>query len=484
MERRELIQNRITADLSEGVMVIRFDGVIEYVNSAALDILQKRGKPLEGLSFAQAFFSQDDRSNNDELLQCVMDAVYRKDRIHERYVPYRTEKTTRHLRVVSSYLRDGETDVAVILLISDVTELLELRDAMVAMEKIRSLNTQLEIRNRVLQQTFGRYLSDDIVREILDEPDGWKLGGQKRRLTVLMSDLRGFTAISERMPAQDLVTMLNHYFAVMYEEIARRRGTLIEFLGDGMLVVFGAPQQTDTHASDAVAAALGMQKRMEEVNRWNAERGYEPLAMGIGINTDDMILGNLGSEKRTKYGVLGAAVNLAGRIESCTTGGEVLISPNTREAIHEELTIGKTVPFTPKGVKESIVLSEVTGIGAPYGLFLEKTMPALRKLPAPFPVDFSLLEGKSIVTGGLKGSLLALSEEEALLNPGIAELHELDNICIALEGDMLYAKVTGEEDGCSRICFTAKPPQCSAWVKSILGNAEKNKNEQKRIAET
>jgi adenylate cyclase len=109
----------------------------------------------------------------------------------------------------------------------------------------------------------------------------------------MMSDLRGFTAMSERMNPQDLITMLNHYFGVMYEEIERYNGTLIEFMGDGMLVIFGAPVTTRTHASDAVAAALGMQKRMREVNKWNAERGYEPLEMGIGINTDEMILGNI-----------------------------------------------------------------------------------------------------------------------------------------------------------------------------------------------
>ena len=108
-----------------------------------------------------------------------------------------------------------------VLVISDITELTELRDAVRAAQTIRGLNRQLELRNRVLQETFGRYLSDDIVREILDSPEGWRLGGHRQRLTILMSDLRGFTAISERMEPQDLISMLNHYFSEMYEEIER-----------------------------------------------------------------------------------------------------------------------------------------------------------------------------------------------------------------------------------------------------------------------
>ena len=464
MERKQLIQNRITADLSEGVMVIRFDGVIEYINNAALLILQRKAEEMEGVSFARAFFS--DQDSNDELVQCVLDAVYGKGITQERYVPYNANGTTRQLRVVASYLREGETAVAVILVISDVTELVDLRDAMRAMEKIQKLNTQLELRNRVLQETFGRYLSDDIVREILDAPDGWKLGGQKRRLTILMSDLRGFTALSERMPPQDLINMVNHYFGIMYEEIERRNGTLIEFLGDGMMVIFGAPAQTETHASDAVAAAIGMQKRMEEVNRWNAERGYELLSMGIGINTDDVILGNIGSERRTKYGVLGAAVNLTGRIESYTVGGQILISPNTRDAIREDLTIARTIPVSPKGAKTTVELSEVIGIGAPYNISMEIHHTSLRKMSCPVRVRYALVENKRVASEERTGNLLAVSEEEAVLETDDADLQDYTNICIDI-GEMLYGKITQVEDGKRRLSFTGKPPVFADWMKGI-----------------
>ena len=201
----------------------------------------------------------------------------------------------------------------------------------------------------------------------------------------------------------------------MYKEIERYHGTLIEFEGDGMLVIFGAPTPTETHASDAVAAALGMQRRMKEVNRWNREHGYEPIAMGIGINTDAMILGNIGSEKRTKYGVLGAAVNLTGRIESYTTGGQILIAPGTRDAIPEELQILKTLQVMPKGVEKEITIFQVTGIGEPYNVYLDpEDMPEMTEI-APYPVTFAVLEGKHAGKEEQTGRLTAVSEREALL---------------------------------------------------------------------
>ena len=454
-------------------MVIRFDGIIELVNEAALTILGKSREELIGKSFAGAFFTDD---GNDDFIQCVLDAVYQKGRQQESYVSYRVDGAQKQLRIVSSYQREGNEAIGVILVISDITELTEMRDAMRAMNTIQKLNRQLELRNRVLQETFGRYLSDDIVREILETPDGWKLGGEKRRLSILMSDLRGFTLMSERMQPQDLIAMVNHYFSQMYEEIERYHGTLIEFLGDGMLVIFGAPVPSENHAADAVAAAIGMQKRMAEVNRWNAERGYEPLAMGIGINTDTVILGNIGSEKRTKYGVLGAAVNLTGRIESYTTGGQILIAPATREAIREKLEIRRSFHVQPKGLENGVDLSEVTGIGAPYGICLEEAPAQPLCAVPPVPLRFSVLEGKHADSSVLNGTLLALTDAEALLESE-RELAPFDNLHIEL-GEGLYAKVTEAEGQRCRICFTAKPPEFDAWKCSLIQKRDKTPGEE------
>ncbi len=462
MERDQIIQSSVIADMSEGVMAVRFDGMIELANDAALGIFEKEEKGFVGSSFVRAFF---DGEENDEFIQCVLDAVYEKGTRRESYVPYRTAQGVKQLRVVSSCLHERGEMIGVVLVISDITELTEMRDAVRAMERIQELNRKLELRNRVLQETFGRYLSDDVVKEILDSPSGWKLGGQRQTLTVMMSDLRGFTALSERMSAQDLIAMVNHYFGEMYEEIERQHGTLIEFLGDGMLIVFGAPAWRTSHAAEAVAAAIGMQKRMEQVNAWNREHGYEPLAMGIGINTDEMILGNIGSEKRTKYGVLGAAVNMAGRIESFTTAGQILISPKTLAAIEEKLEVRQTLSISPKGVTGEIQLSDVTGIGGAYDLHLDAVAESLLPLAASVPVRFACLEGKHRSEERLAGEILAISSREALLKTDAA-LAALDNICLDIGGE-LYAKLTRKEKELCRISFTAKPPCFGDWLSRI-----------------
>jgi adenylate cyclase len=139
------------------------------------------------------------------------------------------------------------------------------------MEQIQRLNSQLELRNRLLQETFGRYLSDEIVHTLLESPDGLALGGKKRFITVLMTDLRGFTLISEQMDVEAVVCMLNHYFSEMVDIIHKHNGTVIEFIGDAVLAIFGAPVEDENHADEAVACAVEMQLIMESVNACKSE---------------------------------------------------------------------------------------------------------------------------------------------------------------------------------------------------------------------
>ena len=277
-----LVRESIIHDMSEGVMVIGFDGVINFINPAAEKILGYTAEPLQGRRFAESFFEYQE---NDLFNQTILEAVYDASKLHKHIVPYFTGTETRQLQVTTSFLRKDNENVAVIAVISDITELADLRDAVKAMEQIRALNNQLELRNKLLSETFGRFLSDEIVHQLLETPEGLALGGKKRTLTVMMSDLRGFTAMSERMDAHSLISMLNHYLGEMTEIIQKHNGTIIEFIGDGIMAIFGAPAMSDHHAADAVAAAVEMQARMEAVNAWNEGYGYPALEMGIGLNT-------------------------------------------------------------------------------------------------------------------------------------------------------------------------------------------------------
>ena len=180
-----------------------------------------------------------------------------------------------------------------------------------------------------IRDTFGRYLSKKVVDEILASPEGHQIGGRRETVTILMADLRGFTRIADTYDAEQTMKLLNRFFGDMARIILRYDGTIDEFLGDGILTIFGVPEKHPDDPARAVACALEMQNRLVQLNARIAQEGYPPLAMGIGIHTGDVIVGNIGSEIRAKYGIVGNTVNIAARIESITTGGQIYISDHT-----------------------------------------------------------------------------------------------------------------------------------------------------------
>lgn len=455
----EVIRKRILTDISEGIMLIGFNGLILYANTTASKILGIPEKDMTGQSFASLFF---DNPENDEFCQAVINSIYDRERQHDAIVTYTRNGKDITLRMMTSFYVDGVERKGIIAVFSDVSEMMELRDAVKSMKKIQALNDKLELRNKLLSETFGRFLSDEIVKKLLDTPDGLKLGGQKKTLTILMSDLRGFTALSERMDPADLISLLNHYLEEMTECIQKHGGTIIEFVGDGILVIYGAPDYFDDHATKAVATAIEMQSKMEAVNKWNNKKGYPPLEMGIGINTGEVIVGNIGSEKRTKYGVAGAAVNLCGRIESYTIGGQILIPPSTRDAIDTELEIVKEMTVYPKGVAGELLLSQVTGIGEPYNIHTKHASKEPVALKKPAPVCFYRLEGKHKLEGTLFGGILAVADDRALFSTD-TKLEILDNIQIEAGGN-LYCKVLEVHDDGYLLQFTAIPAGYEDWI--------------------
>lgn len=463
MQNTDVIKQYIMRDMSEGIMAIGFDGIICYLNPAAEKILEQKASSLIGQAFAISFFEYKE---NDGFNQLILDAVYDRSTAHEGIADYFTGEKTKQLHVRTSFLRNEEEPVGIVCVLSDITELYELRNALKAMKQIESINRQLELRNKLLNETFGRFLSDEIVRQLLETPDGLMLGGKKRSLTVMMSDLRGFTAMSERMEPQKLLDMLNHYLAAMTEIIQKHNGTIIEFIGDGIMAIFGAPVPSEVHADDAAAAAVEMQREMDTINRWNSERSYPVLQMGIGLHTGEVIVGNIGSEKRTKYGVVGSNVNLAGRIESYTVGGQILISPQTRASIRAELTIDGEQEILAKGVKTPITLSSITGIGAPYNLSYTKAQTALQPLKVPVPVSFFRIREKHVSTLPEEGLLTALSETGAILKTA-GSLSAYDNLQLEI-GGKLYAKVTAIREDACELRFTSLPENFGQWYQSVL----------------
>jgi len=241
----------------------------------------------------------------------------------------------------------------------------------IALQQRNQAYSSLQVRNKFIREVFGRYVTEEVVNRIIGSPQGLEPGGKAHFISIMMRDLRGFTALSERLAPEDIVAILNNYFSAMTDTIVQFNGTIDEFTGDGILVFFGAPVWSEDHATKATACAIAMQKKMIEVNRWNNDRGFPELDMRIGINTAEVLVGNIGSEKRMKYGAVGQNINLAGRIESYTTGGTVLISEDTKNDVGDILNIKDVLEVMPKGINTPIDIYDVIGIRENHRLQLE-----------------------------------------------------------------------------------------------------------------
>jgi class 3 adenylate cyclase/CheY-like chemotaxis protein len=218
---------------------------------------------------------------------------------------------------------------------------------------------QLERNEKFIRATFGRYLSDEIVTDILERPEGLELGGDLREVSIMMSDIRGFTSICEHLAPGQVVKLLNRYLGAMTDIIMAHQGTIDEFIGDAILAVFGAPLRRDDDADRAVSCALAMQAAMAEINRINDSEGLPEISMGIAINTGDVIAGNIGSERRSKYGFVGHHMNLAARIESDTGSGEITISDSTLEKLQHSYRVGTSRQLRMKGIDQPVLVHQI-----------------------------------------------------------------------------------------------------------------------------
>ncbi len=274
-------------------------------------------------------------------------------------------------------------------------------------------NADLDQRNRLIRQIFGRYLSNNVVANLLENPEGLKLGGERRRITILTSDLRGFTTLSEQLQPEEVINILNFYLEYMADVISKYHGTIDEFMGDGILVLFGAPIARENDAIRAVACACAMQLAMGAVNQKMKELGLPGLEMGIAIHTGEVVVGNIGSEKRTKYGIVGSQVNLTYRIESYTRGGQILITQQTLKEAGSDVKIEAQKQVQPKGFKQPITIYEVYGVSGFYNLYLPKEEDVFIPVPEPISLQYTILQGKHINNVIFRGSLIKLSAKGA-----------------------------------------------------------------------
>jgi adenylate cyclase len=343
-----------------------------------------------------------------------------------------------------------------------------------------NLNEQLERRNQFIRDTFGRYISDDIVGVLLDMPEGLKLGGEKRQVTLLMSDLRGFTALAERLEATQVVALLNHYLSGMIEIIQETGGTIDNIIGDAILVVFGAPVAMPDAAQSAVRCALEMQKAMQELNEHNFQKGWPEIEMGIALHTGEAVVGNIGSTKRSKYGVVGQPVNLTARIESFTVGGQVLVSPALIGAADRGLILGEEVKVHGKGMPKALKCRGLLGHEDYPELFLQEEEAVFTTLDHPLPLYYAVLTDKELNGQMQRATLASISRRQAVLEV-TGKLSRRTNIMLRFKAQNgeekppeLYAKVLQPLDESGQrylIHFTWVPPDLQRRLQRLTEGA-------------
>jgi sigma-B regulation protein RsbU (phosphoserine phosphatase) len=181
----------------------------------------------------------------------------------------------------------------------------------------------------------------------------------------LKADIRGFTQAAQKLPPEKVTKLLNRHFSGMINVIEKHEGIIVDFYGDSVLAFFnGMDSDVASRAADAVKCALEMQRECEDVSNRNATEGLPALGMGIGIHTGDVVVGNIGSEKRAKYGIVGSAVNETDRIQSLAQAGTIMISGQTYELVSERIVVGPTCQVGLKGLKGIRELYQVMAIGA------------------------------------------------------------------------------------------------------------------------
>lgn len=327
----------------------------------------------------------------------------------------------------------------------------ELRAGTSAAERAK----ELAQRNVFVEQIFGRYVSEEVKGVLLSSPSG-EGRSERRLITTLFADIRGFSGLVEDYEPEVSVAFLNRYFEHASSIILARNGTINEIMGDGLLVLFGAPLPDVRAPEHAVRAALELQIAMAKLNEGNRAQGLPTLEIGIGIHTGEAVLGTIGSSTRQKYAAVGANVNRAARIESQTVGGQILISEVTATALGADAVLGQARTVHFKGSSSPVQIFELLGWSGEEPLMLPTRHHHLKDLVPPKPATVALIVNSRHDTSHA-ARVVALSETAARFETDLPIAH-FDNVALTIDGRTYLAKIQPAEDGQGHIAvFTSVP---------------------------
>lgn len=244
-------------------------------------------------------------------------------------------------------------------------------------ESFNLMASELE-KKEILKGAFSRYVSRHVADEILKKPDEIHLAGERRKVSVLFADVRGFTALTRQMQPEEIVELLNRYFTILTEIIFYFDGTVDKFIGDAVMGVFGSPISKENHLQQCVKAAVVINKIMTEVNRSRKKKGLIQLPMGLGLDSGDVIVGSMGSKVRMEYTAIGDAVNVASRLSGISKGGEILIGGKVYLEIEKEVSCMRMPDVNIKGIENPFAIYDVVDIKDAWKPAIDDAIHAIR----------------------------------------------------------------------------------------------------------
>ena len=311
--------------------------------------------------------------------------------------------------------------------------------------------------------------------------DWVNLERRKYEATILISDLRGFTTISETYTADEVVDLLNRYFEHMCRIVYKHGGTIDKLIGDSIMAVFGSPDNSKKSVMHAISCAAEMQITMNKFNRESQSIGMPYLYMGIGLNTGEVVASKIGSEAYNEYTVIGSNVNLAARIESSTVRGQILISESTFQKAKDYIKVSEPMQVIVKGKREPVSMYELLSVSKPRELKVpEREIRRTPRVDVNIPFKFHVCEGKIItseeyvghISNISTGGMLAYTEHE--IDPYFFIRFTLDFNVLGIEGNDIYGKilkVTKKDAGYEiNVEFTIIDPEDRHAIQDLVNN--------------
>jgi adenylate cyclase len=348
VKQQEQMQRDILRSLSNSVLSTDREGRVIAANDSALKLLDlQTDEPIEG-QFVRDLINIEERS----FAECIENALHPKEKQHQgQYYPEQT-------LVSKPGIHEAGEQHSVNLSVNSITDVEDesnVYGALVVMDDISD--------EKRLKSTMYRYMSQEVAEQALSSGEV-RLGGDRKEVSVLFSDIRSFTTIAESMEAEELVIMLNEYFELMVDAVLENKGTLDKYIGDAIMAVFGSPLYLDDHEYRAVQTSIEMRHRLEGFNRDRESRHLKPISIGIGLNSGNVISGNIGSSRRMEFTAIGDGVNLSSRLEGATKqyGCDIVISENTYEPCKDQVWVRELDRIRVKGKNKSVGIYELVAL--------------------------------------------------------------------------------------------------------------------------